>query len=116
MLLDYEENTPLEGGDSWYTGMAEEVQGKVFKTKNFYYGLLEQNQVDWHKLLYDNVARPRAKFVLCQACQNKLATKDRLRKFRIFATDNSNFRAPKKFKSIINLIKYLHGLLKNFYI
>ncbi|XP_058752433.1 uncharacterized protein LOC131625603 [Vicia villosa] len=38
-------------------------------------------KVEWRNLLYKNIARPRACFILWLACHEKLATKDRLHRF-----------------------------------
>ncbi|XP_058787562.1 uncharacterized protein LOC131661915 [Vicia villosa] len=43
-------------------------------------------KVDWRVLVCKNRARPRAVFILWLACQNRLATKDRIVKFGV-ATD-----------------------------
>lgn len=62
------------------------------KTKDIYLKLLqEQEKKSWRKVFLDNGARPRAKFCLWLACQEKLATKERLKGFGILNEDECCF-------------------------
>ncbi|XP_058783771.1 uncharacterized protein LOC131658501 [Vicia villosa] len=59
-------------------------QRKEYKMKEFYLHFLAQsNDVDWKGLIMGNYARPRAKIIMWLACHGRLATKDRLVRFRM---------------------------------
>ncbi|XP_058760750.1 uncharacterized protein LOC131634099 [Vicia villosa] len=47
--------------------------------------------VQWRKILFDNKARPRAKFVTWMTCHGNLATKERLKRFGMLQTDHCGF-------------------------
>lgn len=58
------------------------TQDNKFITKLVYHNLIEtQPLVQRRKLLFNNVARPRACFTLWLVCQNRLTTKDKLYRF-----------------------------------
>lgn len=58
--------------------------GDVFKTRLMYATLRgERVDVPWKGLMYGGFARPRARFTLWLACQDRLATKERLCHFGI---------------------------------
>ncbi|XP_058775814.1 uncharacterized protein LOC131650101 [Vicia villosa] len=42
-----------------------------------------EHMVDWRTIFHRNLARPRANFVTWMLCHEKLATKDRLRRFKL---------------------------------
>ncbi|XP_058782844.1 uncharacterized protein LOC131657465 [Vicia villosa] len=55
-----------------------------FNMKLMYDALTEHdNVVDWRNIFNRNMARPRAKFITWMLCHEKLATKDRLRRFNL---------------------------------
>ncbi|CAK8569926.1 unnamed protein product [Lathyrus sativus] len=58
------------------------VQTTKFQTTKVYDRISENVQeVSWRRILYQNMARPRALFTLWMAYHRKLATKDRLARF-----------------------------------
>lgn len=48
----------------------------------------QTENTDWYVLMTGNIARPRAIFCLWMACHRRLATKDRLIKFRVNIGNN----------------------------
>lgn len=72
-------------------------QKQMFKTRDIYLNLLDQNvQANWKNLFMNNMARPRACFVLWMACHGKLATKDRLYRMGFINDDICVLCAKKK--------------------
>lgn len=62
------------------------------KMKNIYHELLQgHNIVMWRKMLFDNMARSRAIFMMWLACHGKLVTKEILKRFGVMHSDNCNF-------------------------
>ena len=57
----------------------------------------EPVNIEWHKMLNPNYARPRARFTLWMALHGKLPTKDRLHKFGIIADGNCTLSAGREF-------------------
>ncbi|XP_058734325.1 uncharacterized protein LOC131606056 [Vicia villosa] len=51
-----------------------------------------QQVVAWRKVLFHNLARPRAMHILWRACHNSLATKERLCRFGMLANMECGFR------------------------
>lgn len=63
-----------------------------FKMKKAYRDLQSLNsKVSWRKIMYHNIARPHAIFILWLACNGRLATKDRLKKFGMVDNENCVF-------------------------
>lgn len=61
------------------------IQNK-FKIRAMYKELKENNQdVNWKKMMFGNIARTRAIHNMWMACHNSLETKDRLVQFRLLA-------------------------------
>ncbi|KAK2413113.1 hypothetical protein QL285_035856 [Trifolium repens] len=61
----------------------EHMQGKDITRKVYQSLKMDHPSVDWRVTMYQNIARPRAIFILWMACHGRLATKDRLRKFGV---------------------------------
>lgn len=54
--------------------------------RNMYLAMVScMEKVSWRKLFFNNMARPRAKFILWQGCSGWLATKDHMCKFGLVA-------------------------------
>ncbi|XP_058772435.1 uncharacterized protein LOC131646416 [Vicia villosa] len=58
-----------------------------YKSRAMYEDLKDSSQQDvaWRKMLFHNLARPRAVHILWRACHNSLATKERLCRFGMLA-------------------------------
>jgi hypothetical protein len=55
-----------------------------FKARKVYMALLEDEPVvPWSNLMWNNIARPRAQFTLWLACLDRLATRERLHRFKM---------------------------------
>ncbi|XP_058783432.1 uncharacterized protein LOC131658115 [Vicia villosa] len=68
----------VQNMDDWENIM----NNNFFNMSHVYYTLQCWDQkVKWRDLMYGNMARPRACFIMWLACQSKLSTKDRLFKF-----------------------------------
>ncbi|XP_058746599.1 uncharacterized protein LOC131619534 [Vicia villosa] len=64
------------------------LNAEKVKITDIYVKLIQdQTPRPWRRILYDNGARPRAKFILWLACHGKLATKERLKRFDIMDDD-----------------------------
>ncbi|KAK2388094.1 hypothetical protein QL285_061811 [Trifolium repens] len=61
----------------------EHMQGKVITRKVYQSLKMDHPSVEWRVTMYQNIARPRAIFILWMACHGRLATKDRLKKFGV---------------------------------
>lgn len=73
-----------------------------FKAKDVYLGLREmQPKVQWRKVLYDNMVRPRPYFTLWLACHERLATKDRMKIFGMIDDDCCCFCQKQESKASI---------------
>jgi hypothetical protein len=59
------------------------MQGKVITRKVYQSLKMDHPSVEWRVTMYQNIARPRAIFILWMACHGRLATKDRLKKFGV---------------------------------
>lgn len=58
------------------------LQQSKYQTSKMNFAIKEQNQVVmWRKLLYGNIVKPRVMCTLWLACQDRLATKERLSRF-----------------------------------
>ncbi|XP_058747221.1 uncharacterized protein LOC131620238 [Vicia villosa] len=63
------------------------VQGDSFKSKMLYEKLkCGEPLMPWFKLLWNNLERPRAQFILWLACHDRLATRERLHRFNLIAS------------------------------
>ncbi|XP_058750078.1 uncharacterized protein LOC131623068 [Vicia villosa] len=83
----------VEGLNQWQ----QVVKNDVFKTKKFYYSLVEaKSKVPWRKLMYENEASPRALFTLWMSCNKRIGTKDRLSKFGMISEENCEFCPAKE--------------------
>ncbi|XP_058741424.1 uncharacterized protein LOC131613801 [Vicia villosa] len=62
-----------------------------FKMSNMYAALIKDNlNVDWRGVLKWNNVRPRALITLWLLCHGKMATKDRMRRFRLITESICN--------------------------
>lgn len=67
-------------------------QRDKFNMKEMYMALIDEYQlVQWKKVLYNNVARPRVLVVMWLACHERLATKERLHIFGMLDNDKCCF-------------------------
>lgn len=65
---------------------------KKFPTNNMYHAIKDYHQEPLcRKLCYGNMARPRAEFAQWIVCPEKLASRERLHRFRLIANDKCCF-------------------------
>lgn len=63
-----------------------------FETKRVYDHIKENlSKVDWRHLFYHTLARPRALFILWLTFHNRLATKERVKRFILLEDDRCHF-------------------------
>ncbi|XP_058777120.1 uncharacterized protein LOC131651476 [Vicia villosa] len=75
-----------------FSGQIQQNMRGRFSMRDAYNSLqMHNNRVSWRSILYHNIARPRAIFILWLACNGRLATKDRLRKFGMLESDECCF-------------------------
>lgn len=67
-------------------------QENRYHCKHTYLKILgEQHVVSWKNLVHNNLARPRAIFIVWLTCHNSLTTKDQLKFFHMLQEDNCCF-------------------------
>ncbi|XP_058769114.1 uncharacterized protein LOC131642986 [Vicia villosa] len=68
------------------------MQLSKFKNREMYHALLPaQPAVQWQRLGFTNIARPKAQFIMWVACNNKLPCKERLHRFGLLSTSKCTF-------------------------
>ncbi|CAK8574630.1 unnamed protein product [Lathyrus sativus] len=72
--------------DNWNEMTEKYSVGKVYQ-------FLKKDDPDvvWKHMLYNNIARPRARFTLWMACHRRLATRGRLKRLGLTTDDRCNF-------------------------